>query len=168
MIHKRGEPTGSPPSEHKVVTNKTATKHCTGWVSAKVFNHYREKGKERPFACNGNRMERNLAKMELMRYSELTGHDVCQFSYSFHVDEYWSKDSLYVDSSDFFNLYKSIDQVIENFHYYGPQKVTISEWNKIRQISIKDNPSLECFFNEIDFWITQDPQKNDWFWIYGV
>ena len=114
--------------------------------------------------------------MKIMRLEDLEGHDVFEFTYDSCVQNklHWQESSIYISDDDFHLLYKYADQVIKNYHYYGPQKVYIREWNIIKDLLLKSEKEHEDIekilelFNEVDLWLKCDPQKLDFFWIYGI
>ena len=106
--------------------------------------------------------------MTLLTLNQLTGHDVYEFCYNTNYPNNWNKDSLFINSDDIVPLSSYFDKVFPNFHYYGPQKITISEWNSIKDLCLLDCPKYYNFFNEIDNWLNHDPQKCNFFWILGI
>lgn len=114
--------------------------------------------------------------MKIMMLEDLEGHDVFEFTYDscFQKNLYWQKSSIYISDDDFYILYKYANQVIKNYHYYGPQKIYIKEWNIIKELLLKsendnkDIGKISELLNDIDLWIINDPQKLDFFWIYGI
>lgn len=114
--------------------------------------------------------------MKIIKFSELIGHDVYEFSYGYNYgefkDNHWSEDSLYVSDEDFNLLSKYIDITIKNFNYYGLNKIKFTQWEQIKNIviSTKNNnrSEFENFFNEVDKWIALSPQDLDYFWIWGL
>ncbi len=64
-----------------------------------------------------------------------------------------------------------IDKVFSQYHYYGPQKITLHEWENVKKIALSKENQKECiitFFIQIDDWINNDVNKNDYFWILGI
>lgn len=113
--------------------------------------------------------------MNLMKLSELKGHDVYEFSYAHNYKPcplgHWNKESIYVSDEDFAILCEYIDSVIVNFNYYGPNKVYLKQWNQIRDkfiCSKIENKKLLNFFSGINSWINLDINKSDYFWILGL
>lgn len=107
--------------------------------------------------------------MRIMVKSDLIGSDVYEFSYL--ADTHWSKSSIYVADEDFAYLSKYIDQIIENYPYYGPQKMYITTWNEIKNLVLKfegENKEIFNFFEQVDNWIEGANKKLDYFWIYGI
>lgn len=114
--------------------------------------------------------------MKTMKLEDLEGHDVYEFAYDSCVrsELHWNESSIYVSDEDFGFLSKYLDQVIENYHYYGPQKMYITEWNVIKDLVLKSENKHENieiilkFFNKIDLWIKSDNENLNFFWIYGI
>lgn len=105
--------------------------------------------------------------MKVIKLKELVSHDVFEFCYSIHYPEHWNFDSVFVSDDEFDYLYLYFEQIIPNFNYYGSQEITMEEWNQIKILALKNN-DYQNFFQEIDIWKQQDPQKSESFWIYGV
>lgn len=109
--------------------------------------------------------------MNLLKKSELKSHDVYEFCYAKDYPNDWSEDSLFVEDDDFTFLVPYIDKVFLNFAYYGRQKVTLSEWENVKQLAYRDKDQKEFiiyFFNQIDEWLKKDINGNDYFWIFGL
>lgn len=114
--------------------------------------------------------------MKLMKLAELKGHDVYEFSYLNNYNEdssdgHWSSESIYISDEEFTILSEFIDAVIENFNYYGPNKINIEQWNNVRSrfnsLNVKDN-DIKKFFLNIEYWLKSDLNKSDYFWILGL
>lgn len=109
--------------------------------------------------------------MKLLKKDELKSHDVYEFCYAKDHLNHWSEDSLFVEDDDFTFLVPYIDKIFSNFAYYGPQKVTLTDWEKIRQLALEEDTqeeSIIMFFNEINEWIEKDINQDDHFWILGL
>lgn len=109
--------------------------------------------------------------MELLRLNDLKGRDVYEFCYANNYPKHWSDDSLFLSTEDFSVLSSYLDSVYPNYHYYGPQKIMISEWEKIKGTylcSENINILLSEFFISIDAWIKKDITLANHFWILGV
>ncbi len=110
--------------------------------------------------------------MKILKYGDLKehGHDVYEFCYQYDEKNpvHWNKDSLYLDSDDLVVLEPYIDKVFENFHYFGPQRIEISEWEKIKILYFEQEKKDMEVFIEIDNWIGQSPIGKTFFWILGI
>lgn len=109
--------------------------------------------------------------MNLLKKSDLKSHDVYEFCYAKDYPNDWSEDSLFVEDDDFTFLVPYIDKVFFDFAYYGRQKVTLSEWENVKQLACGDKEQKELiiyFFHQIDEWLRKDINKSDYFWIFGL
>lgn len=106
--------------------------------------------------------------MNLLLKNELTSHDVYEFCYPIHYPKHWNDNSLFLNSDDIVLLSPYLDNIIPNFHYYGEQKITLSDWNAIKSLCIADKPLFDTFFQTLDSWIGDNPQQDNYFWILGI
>lgn len=114
--------------------------------------------------------------MKLMKLSDLTSHDVFEFSYgsNYNIEtfnKHWSVDSLYISEEDFICLSGHIDAIIHNFNYMGPNKIELKKWLAIKKvIKCSDNVSDEFIksIHKIDDWLSLDSEKRNYFWILGI
>lgn len=109
--------------------------------------------------------------MRLLKKNELEGHDVFEFCYAKDYPNDWNEDSFFIKDDDFKFLVPYIDKVFFEFAYYGRQKVTLSEWEKVKQLVYDDKEQKEfinIFFNQLDDWLKKDINKCDYFWIFGL
>lgn len=113
--------------------------------------------------CN----ERDGFVMKVMKLEELVSHDVLEFCYSIRYPQHWNNDSVFVDYDDFICLSSYLEQVIHDYPYFAPQKVTIEQWGKIERLALADD-KYRKFFQEIREWKHRDPENRKDFWIYGV
>lgn len=104
--------------------------------------------------------------MKLIELKNLIDHDVYEFCYANNFPNCWNENSLFLSTEDFSNLSSYLDKIFPEYHYYGPQKITLAQWEEVKNLS--SNPSLEDFFNKIDGWIKNDNQNSNYFWILGV
>lgn len=105
--------------------------------------------------------------MKLKRFNELESHDVLEFCYSIRYPNHWNFDSIFVDYDEFVCLGSYIEKFIPNYNYFGPQKVTLEQWQQIKKVVLEKSEHQE-FFQEIDKWKKKDPEETGFFWIYGV
>lgn len=106
--------------------------------------------------------------MKLLTLNQLTDHDVYEFCYNTNYPNNWNENSLFLNSDDLVFLSPYIDKVFSNFHYYGPQKITIAQWLTIKDLCLLDKPNYSKFFDTIDDWLHCDPKKCDFFWLLGI
>ena len=109
--------------------------------------------------------------MNFLIKSELKSHDMYEFCYAKDYLNHWNDDSLYLIDEEFIFLMPYLDKVFSQYHYFGPQKVTVSEWEKVKQLAFGEKGQKECiikFFIQIDEWINNDRNQNDYFWILGI
>ena len=109
--------------------------------------------------------------VKLLKKNDLESHDMYEFCYAKDYPENWNEDSLFLIDEEFILLMPYLDKVFLNFAYYGRQKGTLSEWEKVKQLACRDKNQKECiitFFIQIDDWINNDVNKNDYFWILGI
>lgn len=109
--------------------------------------------------------------MNLLKKSDLKSHDVYEFCYAKDYPNHWSEDSLYIIDEEFAVLVPYLSQVFSDFDYYGREKVTLSEWENVKQLALgekKQKESILSFFNEIDEWLKKDINRDDYFWIFGL
>lgn len=113
-------------------------------------------------------------KIELMSLNDLNnyGHDVYEFCYGKNYPpNHWNDNSLFLKVEDFLSLSSFLDKIFSNYHYYGPQKITLNEWESVKKLCLssnKDDYSLLEFFTSVDKWINQENNDLEWFWILGV
>ena len=112
--------------------------------------------------------------MKLIKLNEVgPERDVVEFLYRHNSEHLWNEDSLYISYEDFSFLAKSLDS-IKKFNCYGPNIITISQWNEIRdKVSMPENAingaeEILQLFSEVDEWINLDPKKADYFIIDGI
>ena len=109
--------------------------------------------------------------MKLLTKDELVEHDVYEFCYAKNYFKFWNEDSIYLSDDDFQILVPFLNQVFSMYHYYGPQKISLLEWGRVKEIALNEknkNQILTNFFDEIDEWIKKDNSNVNYFWIYGV
>ena len=113
--------------------------------------------------------------MNLIEKKNLKGHDVYQFCYAENhpknYPENWNENSLFLTTEDFLIIAPYLDEVFSQYHYYGPQKVTLIEWESVKKralIKESENKFVVDFFNQIDNWLKKKNGDYDYFWILGV
>lgn len=105
--------------------------------------------------------------MKLMTLEELVSHDVVEFCFSIRYPEHWNFDSVFVDDDEFGCLSPYLNQVIPDFQYCAPQKITMEQWEQIQRLALETDEYQE-FFKKISEWKIRDPGNSKFFWIYGV
>ncbi len=109
--------------------------------------------------------------MNLMKLNDLVSHDVYEFCCARNYPNNWNDNSLFLITEDFLLLSPYLDGVFPYYSYYGPQKITLDEWNKVKELyftlQIKDAP-LSSFFIKIDDWLSKENNSFSCFWILGV
>jgi len=109
--------------------------------------------------------------MKLRKLEELQDHCVFEICYAKDFPNHWNKDSLYFSDEDFGEIGEYVYHVFNEYHYYGPQKITIEEWNKIKEMALVNKgtgDSVRAFFKEVDVWFKQINNQNDYFYIIGI
>nr|WP_300005866.1 hypothetical protein [Tissierella sp.] len=100
------------------------------------------------------------------------GHDVYEFCYADkYPDQFWNESSIFIIMEDFSLLSSYLDKVFLNFHYYGPQKVSLDQWEKVKDLYLsqdKIDQDMWNFFEKIDIWIKSRDRLFNYFWILGV
>ncbi|MCM8712134.1 hypothetical protein M2651_14130 [Clostridium sp. SYSU_GA19001] len=107
----------------------------------------------------------------MMKLQELKGHDVYEFSYAENGLNNWNQNSLFLSTEDFSLLSTYLDKVFDDYNYYGPQKVKLEDWKKVKKVyelSKETHESITKFFIEIDKWLENKNDLYDYFWILGV
>lgn len=112
--------------------------------------------------------------MKLLKLNEIRKErDVVEFLYPCNAESLWNEDSVYMSYEDFSFLSKSLES-LKKFNCYGPNIITITQWNMIRnEISKPENINSDSqkilnFFSDLDGWIEIDPDKSDYFIIDGI
>lgn len=109
--------------------------------------------------------------MKLMKLNDLIGHDVYEFCCVSNYPDNWNNNSLFLTTEDFSLLSSYLDVAFPNYNYYGPQKITLDEWNKIKELysnSQDKDTLLSDFFIKIDDWLDKENNTFSHFWILGV
>ncbi len=108
--------------------------------------------------------------MNLIKCEELAsyGHDVYELCYNRNYPKHWNVNSIYIASEDVLIFEKYINLVFSDFHFYGPQRVFDYQLNELIELCTNEIPELVTFFKHIKEWRNNDPDKCDYFWIYGI
>ncbi|MDX8363934.1 hypothetical protein [Cytobacillus sp. IB215665] len=109
---------------------------------------------------------KEVTHIKVLHLKDLEDKCVYEFAEGRFNKEHWKESSIYVTFEDFNKLSPFIEEIMPEFNYYGPNTVSIFQWNKLKEkIIIKfrqeklDNINLLDPFNEIDIWV-QDCFKN--------
>lgn len=109
--------------------------------------------------------------MKAIKLDELKYHDVYEFCYAENYPNHWNENSIFFDSDDFFKLESFLNEVFTNYHYYGPQKVKLSQWQKLKTLILNKNCEEELYFKDfiksVESWLYKN-KKYDYFWILGI
>lgn len=107
-----------------------------------------------------------LKKIDLEKH----GHDVYEFCTALSYPNDWSENSIYISMEDFLIISPYIDKVFFEYHYFGPQKVTLQEWKTVEKSALLENRNKELIdlFKAIDRWIVETNSDYDYFWILGI
>ena len=109
-----------------------------------------------------------------MRYfpkDGVTGGDTYEIACAhLYPGEHWSENSLYFpDEEDGIGvLAPYLNQVFDVFAYYGPQKVTLEQWDRVRQLCLAEHPDAADFFHAVDVWQRNENRNAPYFWILGI
>ena len=71
--------------------------------------------------------------MEIMKLSDLNSHDVFEFTYANNYDlesflDNWNENSIYISDEDFSDISNYFTKIVSDFNFWGPNKITKSEW----------------------------------------
>lgn len=84
---------------------------------------------------------------------------------------FWSDSSLYLHD-DFFielSLYKDVfSKVFNPYNTWGPNRVTMSDWELICEISEGCGGEIKELFDELKPWAEENFSQYGEFWILGI
>ncbi len=109
--------------------------------------------------------------MEIMKLSDLNSHDVFEFTYANNYDlesflDNWNENSIYISEEDFSDISNYFTKIVSDFNFWGPNKITKSEWLEIKKEILKEDiVDYNLFVFEIDSWLELD--NANYFWILG-
>lgn len=109
--------------------------------------------------------------MRYFRKDGVTGGDTYEIACAhLYPEVHWSEAYLYFpDEEDGIGvLAPYLDQVFAEFAYYGPQKVTLEEWGRVRELCLADHPDAADFFDAVDAWQQKENRNAPHFWILGI
>ena len=89
--------------------------------------------------------------------------------FAFH-NCFWLSDSLFLsdDIANSCNLTTLFSQGLTSFNYYGPTKVSRSEWNTIKNLGKTSSAIVQEIIGEIDMWAQQCFISETCFTILGI
>lgn len=109
--------------------------------------------------------------MQYFPLDGVTGGDTYEIACAHRApDMHWAKSSLYFpDEEDGIGvLAPYFDQVFGVFAYYGEQRVTVEQWDQVRQLCLADHPDAADFFHAVDVWQQRENRNAPYFWILGI
>lgn len=92
---------------------------------------------------------------------------VYEYSKDFTYNDFWNEKCYYISMEDMLLIEPYIDKIFVNFNYYGPNKVEIADWNKVKELYLAENTDEDGFFEFVDKWLENRPVGNSYFWILG-
>lgn len=115
-----------------------------------------------------------MSEPTLLKFEDVVSGDTYEIAYAHsYPEKHWSKESLYLsdDENGIGQIAPYLNTVFPNFTYFGPQKITLKQWDNVIATYKKDktkNASLENFFEKIGEWIEKGNENADYFWILGI
>ena len=115
-------------------------------------------------------------ELHIIHKHHLYTHDVYQFSYAhrfdpdhFTSDSFWLEDSIYLADSPWGMgaLAPTIQQVFDDFGWYGITRVSLEQWNHIAALHLAEKPQNAHFFDGVRQWLEEGNLGADYFWILG-
>ena len=82
---------------------------------------------------------------------------------------HWKDDSILISDTFFEDyIYDIFSSVIEDFDYFGVNRVTKQQWDKITQLAVQSGNETEAIIKEADGWVQETLQERDYFTILGL
>lgn len=112
--------------------------------------------------------------IKIMSLDQLESHDVYEIAYAqSYPDQFWSQDSLYLsdDENGINPLVPYLDKVFRPFAYYGPNQISLDQWDEVFSAYKKDparDRFIEHFFHAVQEWLRDGNQDAPYFWILGI
>ena len=117
-------------------------------------------------------------KLRLLTLDQVETGDTYEFAcahiYDDHDDlrswAHWSPVSRYLEDEvwGIGVLVPYLDQVFSSrFNWYGPTKVTRTEWERVEKLCLADHPDTAEFFQALRAWMANENRGADYFWILG-
>ena len=108
---------------------------------------------------------------ELMTLEQVETGDTYEFACAHrYPGNHWSPDSRYLADElwGIGDLAPELEQVFpHNFNWYGPNEISLDQWNQVEKLALARKPGLEPFFQTVRFWLEQENRGADHFWILG-
>ncbi|MBD5129410.1 MAG: hypothetical protein HDT43_05750 [Ruminococcaceae bacterium] len=86
-------------------------------------------------------------------------------------ETHWSADFLFLDDDLFgaLGLYRDIfGKALYNYNYYGPNRVTRGDWDKIYALAKECGGAVAEMFGELAEWAEESFSEYGEFWILGI
>ena len=122
----------------------------------------------------GKVLKKRLTMLQIKTLSQLKGHDVFELAYAHsYPARHWSEDSIYLSDDDMgiVPLIPYLNAVFPSFAYYGPQQVTLDQWQQVLQAYQADpnrDLTLVSFFEAVRQWLRNGNCNAEYFWILGI
>lgn len=96
--------------------------------------------------------------------------DYFEFQKGSYQGEFWKEDSLLLsaDYFDEFNLRKFFSKLLSHFSYYGVTEIGRNDWKKIEEEAKKEGGEIEKLIKELDPWVKDCFEKEEFFTILGL
>lgn len=108
---------------------------------------------------------------KILRKEELTGHDVFELQRGYLEDLHGLEDSIYLteEGLDHTGLNKMFEECLDNFNYYGFNRVSKAEWDTIKKrIDESKVGSNKVIFEQIGHWVNECFENHDHFKVLGL
>ncbi len=107
--------------------------------------------------------------MRLRRYEELEDHCAYEFApeHVYRGREHWQPEYRYLPWEEFGPLAQALLQIIPNYNEYGPEKLTLSQWDRAEAQCLGQHPEERAFFDAVRRWLDRENRGADTFWILG-
>ena len=116
-------------------------------------------------------------KLRLLTLDQVETGDTYEFASAHIYDDddskewmHWSRVSRYLEDEAWGIgvLAPYLDQVFSTrFAWYGPTKVTRTEWERVEELCLADHPDTAEFFQALRGWMAKENRDADYFWILG-
>lgn len=110
--------------------------------------------------------------IKIMTLENLNGRsDVIEFMKGKFKNEHWHKSSIFLTEEAFDFLHSHVEDVLQNFNYFGPNSVSYEKWSQIalnvRSFNNSEDIEFIRFFNKIDNWVQKNFEEHTCFSICG-
>ena len=117
-------------------------------------------------------------KLRLLTLDQVETGDTYEFACAHIYDNddvqswmFWSPEYRYLEDEAWGIgvLAPYLDQVFPypNFSWYGPTKVTRTEWERVERLCLTDHPDTVEFFQALRAWMAKENRDAYYFWILG-